>query len=113
MAAGEMGDAMIAAREMSEDSAPGWIGQGGKSSVQCFRIIFNHLVKYQPNNSRQQIFFSHSILPVFRAKLTDLSVNLVPNLASLLQFFFRRPGEFRRIGERPMQARGYAGKDWT
>ena len=36
MAAGEMGDAMIAAREMSEDSAPGWISQGGKSSVQRF-----------------------------------------------------------------------------
>lgn len=50
---------------------------------------------------------------MFRAKLTDLSVNLVPHLASLLQFFFRRAGEFRRIGERPMQARGYAGKDWT
>lgn len=34
MRPGEMGDAMIAAREMGQDPPPGRIGQGGEGSVQ-------------------------------------------------------------------------------
>ena len=50
---------------------------------------------------------------MFVAETPDLIVDLVPNLSRLLQFFFGRAGKFRRIGERPMQARGHAGKNWT
>jgi len=41
-----MGNPMIAAREMGEDTASGRVGQGGESSIQCSWRIFNHLVKY-------------------------------------------------------------------
>jgi len=50
---------------------------------------------------------------VFRTELTDLFVDLVPDLARLLEFSFRRAAEFRRIRKGPVQAPGYAGKDWT
>ena len=35
----------ITAREMSQDTPPGGIGQRSKSTIQCSRRIFNHLVK--------------------------------------------------------------------
>jgi hypothetical protein len=35
----------IAAREMSQDTPPGGIGQRSESTIQCSRRIFNHLVK--------------------------------------------------------------------
>ena len=41
-----MGNTMIAAREMGEDTASGRVGQGGERSIQCSWRIFNHLVKY-------------------------------------------------------------------
>jgi len=35
----------ITAREMSQDTPPGGIGQRSESTIQCSRRIFNHLVK--------------------------------------------------------------------
>jgi len=44
--AGEVGDATIAAGEMSEDVTTGRIGQSSESPIQRGTRIFNHLVKY-------------------------------------------------------------------
>src|SRR2546422_3753623 len=48
---------------------------------------------------------------MFVAETPDLIVDLVPNASGLFQFFFERAGEFRRIGERPMQPGGHARED--
>ena len=53
---GEMGDAMIAAREMGEDPTAGGIGQGGERSVQRAGI-FNHLVNYLTARSTARKLF--------------------------------------------------------
>jgi hypothetical protein len=42
----EIGNAPIAASQVRQNSPAGGISQGGESSVQRFRRIFNHLVKY-------------------------------------------------------------------
>ena len=59
-----MGNPLIAAREMSQDPASGWIGQGGEGSVQCSRGIFNHLVKYltRPFPKCKQSFYRKSLI---------------------------------------------------
>ena len=40
-----MRDTHIAPREMSQDTPPGGIGQGGEGAIQSSGRIFNHLVK--------------------------------------------------------------------
>ncbi len=42
----EIGNAPVATCQMRQDAPPSWIGQGGESSVQRSRRIFNHLVNY-------------------------------------------------------------------
>lgn len=43
---GEMGDTLIALGEVSENPAPGGVGERGESAIQGIWRIFNHLVKY-------------------------------------------------------------------
>src|SRR5438477_9138692 len=50
---------------------------------------------------------------VFGAKSPNLLLDLIPDVAGLLQLFVDRPAESRRIRKRPMQARGHAGQDRT
>ena len=46
MRPGEIGDAPVATRQVRQNLSARWIGQRGKSSIQCSRGIFNHLVNY-------------------------------------------------------------------
>ena len=47
------------------------------------------------------------------AELLDLIVDPAQDLAGLFQPFFVRADKFRWIGERPVQSRRHAGKNWT
>ena len=46
MRPGEVGNAPVAPRQVSQNLPARGIGQRGKGSVQCSRRIFNHLVNY-------------------------------------------------------------------
>ena len=46
MRSGEVGHAPVAACQVRQNLSARGISQRGKSSVQCSRIIFNHLVNY-------------------------------------------------------------------
>jgi hypothetical protein len=53
----EICHASVAPGEMGQDPPARWISQRGKSSVQCSRRIFNHLVNYLAELCNAQPFF--------------------------------------------------------
>jgi hypothetical protein len=55
--AGKVGDAPVAPRQMRQDLPARWISQRGKSSVQRFRRIFNHLVNYLAESPQRANIF--------------------------------------------------------
>src|SRR5258707_11035657 len=58
---GEVGDAPVATRQMRQNLPARGIGQRGKSSVQCSRGIFNHLVNYLAASLQRATFFSYNL----------------------------------------------------
>jgi hypothetical protein len=53
----EIGNAPVATRQMRQNLPARWIGQRGKSSIQCSRGIFNHLVNYLAESFQRATFF--------------------------------------------------------
>ncbi len=53
MRLGEVGNASVAARQVRQNLPARGIGQRGKSSIQCSRRIFNHLVNYLAESLRR------------------------------------------------------------
>src|SRR5258707_199119 len=63
MRPGEVGNASIAARQVRQNLTARGIGQCSKSSVQCSRRIFNHLVNYLAESLRRANIFYNSQKP--------------------------------------------------
>jgi hypothetical protein len=57
----EVGNAPVATRQVRQNLPARGIGQRCKSSIQCSRGIFNHLVNYLAASLQRATFFSYDL----------------------------------------------------